>query len=67
MTLQKNKYKKLRENYKNGWKRVRDNMGCIYDYPLDPYICDADWNCVECPNWIDESEESEPQESEDKE
>lgn len=36
-------------------------MGCIYDYPLDPYICDAVRNCVECPNWIDESEESESQ------
>lgn len=34
-------------------------MGCIYDYPQEPYICDADWNCVECPNWIDKSEESE--------
>lgn len=39
-------------------------MACIYDYPLDSDICDDDYNCVECPNWIDESEESEIQESE---
>lgn len=26
-------------------------MACILDEPLEPYICEADWNCVECPNW----------------
>jgi len=39
-------------------------MGCIFDEPLEPYWCEADWNCKDCPNWIDEKE---PQESEDKE
>ena len=29
-------------------------MGCIYDEPLEPYICEADWNCKDCPNWRDE-------------
>ena len=24
-------------------------MGCIYDEPLEPYICEADWNCKDCP------------------
>lgn len=31
-------------------------MGCIYDYPLEPYICDADWNCKDCPNWVEDKE-----------
>lgn len=26
-------------------------MGCLLDEPLQPYICDASWNCKECPNW----------------
>ena len=39
-------------------------MSCILD-KNEPYWCEADWNCKECPNWIDESEESEPQESEE--
>lgn len=38
-------------------------MGCLFDYPLNPFICDElnDWNCVECPNWIDESEDEDSQ------
>lgn len=36
-------------------------MGCIYDEPSKPYICEADWNCKDCPNWIDESKEPELQ------
>jgi len=27
-------------------------MACIYDEPLKPYICEADWNCKDCPNWV---------------
>ena len=27
-------------------------MGCIFDEPLKPYICEADWNCKDCPNWV---------------
>ena len=27
-------------------------MACIYDEPLEPYICEADWNCKDCPNWV---------------
>lgn len=27
-------------------------MGCIFDEPLEPYICEADWNCKDCPNWV---------------
>lgn len=27
-------------------------MACILDEPLEPYICEADWNCKDCPNWI---------------
>lgn len=30
-------------------------MGCILDEPLEPYICEADWNYKDCPNWVDES------------
>lgn len=26
-------------------------VGCIYDEPLKPYFCEADWNCKDCPNW----------------
>ncbi len=33
-------------------------MGCIFDEPLEPYICEADWNCKECPNWVEESTEN---------
>lgn len=29
-------------------------MGCIFDEPLEPYICEADWNCKDCPNWVKE-------------
>lgn len=29
---------------------------CIYDEPLEPYICEADWNCVDCPNYVDDEE-----------
>jgi len=27
-------------------------MACIYDEPLKPYICEANWNCKDCPNWV---------------
>jgi len=27
-------------------------MACILDEPLQPYICEADWNCKDCPNWV---------------
>lgn len=27
---------------------------CIYDESLEPYYCEADWNCKDCPNWVDE-------------
>ena len=38
-------------------------MACIYDEPLEPYICEADWNCKDCPNWVEqEQEESEVKE-----
>ncbi len=40
-------------------------MGCIYDDdPLEPYICEADWSCKDCPNWVNENE-SEPRGRED--
>ena len=29
-------------------------MACIYDEPLEPYICEADWNCKDCPNWVEQ-------------
>ena len=36
-------------------KQERDKqVGCIYDEPLKPYFCEADWNCKDCPNWRDE-------------
>ena len=31
-------------------------MSCIYDELLEPYYCEADWNCKDCPNWIEEDE-----------
>lgn len=31
-------------------------MGCIFDEPLEPYICEADWNCKDCPNWVEDKE-----------
>lgn len=30
-------------------------VGCIFDEPLKPYFCEADWNCKDCPNWRDEN------------
>jgi hypothetical protein len=29
---------------------------CVYDEPLKPYYCEADWNCVDCPNYVEEEE-----------
>lgn len=40
-------------------------MSCIYDEPLEPYICEADWNCKDCPNWVEE-DTVEPYREEDK-
>ena len=37
-------------------------MGCIFDEPLEPYWCEVDWNCKDCPNWIDEKELQESEE-----
>ena len=34
-------------------------MSCLYDEPLEPYYCEADWNCKDCPNWIEEDETAE--------
>ena len=34
-------------------------MPCIYDEPGKPYICEADWNCKDCPNWVEDRAESE--------
>lgn len=31
-------------------------MACIFDEPLEPYICEADWNCVKCPNWENDTD-----------
>lgn len=31
-----------------------NQVGCIYDEPLKPYFCEADWNCKDCPNWREE-------------
>ena len=39
-------------------------MGCIFDGPLEPYICEADWNCKDCPNWRDEKAGKEESEEE---
>lgn len=33
-------------------------MGCIFDEPLEPYICEAD----DCPNWRDEKADKEESE-----
>lgn len=38
-------------------------MACIFDEPLQPYICEADWNCEDCPNWVKGKNESEVQEN----
>lgn len=40
-------------------------VGCIYDEPLQPYICEADWNCKDCPNWRDEKADKEESEGEE--
>lgn len=29
-------------------------MKCLLDEPNKPYICEADWNCRDCPNWVEE-------------
>ncbi len=34
-------------------------MGCIFDEPLKPYICEADLNCKDCPNWRNEKADKE--------
>lgn len=34
-------------------------MPCIYDEPSRPYICEADWNCKDCPNWVEKRAENE--------
>ena len=31
-------------------------MGCILDEPLEHYYCEADWNCKDCPNWVEEQQ-----------
>ena len=36
-------------------------MSCILD-EYEPYWCEADWNCKDCPNWVEDKEG----ESEDK-
>ena len=30
-------------------------MACILD-EYEPYICEADWNCKDCPNWVEDKE-----------
>lgn len=39
-------------------------VGCIFDEPLKPYFCEADWNCKDCPNWRDEKADKEESEDE---
>ena len=28
---------------------------CILD-KYEPYWCEADWNCKDCPNWVEDKE-----------
>ena len=30
-------------------------MACILDKD-EPYWCEADWNCKDCPNWVEDKE-----------
>jgi len=30
-------------------------MSCILD-KYEPYWCEADWNCKDCPNWVEDKE-----------
>ena len=30
-------------------------MSCILD-ENEPYWCEADWNCKDCPNWVEDKE-----------
>ena len=30
-------------------------MSCILD-EYEPYWCEADWNCKDCPNWVEDKE-----------
>lgn len=54
----------LEEYIKEQRESEDKQVGCIYDEPLKPYFCEADWNCKDCPNWRDEKADKE--ESEDK-
>ncbi len=31
-------------------------MACILDEEYEPYWCEADWNCKDCPNWVEDKE-----------
>ena len=30
-------------------------MSCILD-ENEPYWCEADWSCKDCPNWVEDKE-----------